>query len=58
MTDQNAPLAPPSKRPDFPLALAGVAAIVAIAALGFVLWLDQGEALLVKLAASAWASCF
>ncbi|MCE7029929.1 hypothetical protein [Jiella avicenniae] len=39
-------------------AVAGVAALLSLAALGFTLWLDQGEALFVRLAADAWASCF
>ncbi|ORE98330.1 hypothetical protein [Aurantimonas sp. 22II-16-19i] len=40
------------------LALAGIATILGVAGLGLALWLDQGEALFVRLAASAWASCF
>lgn len=40
------------------MAACGVAALLALAALGFMLWLDQGEALFVRLAADAWASCF
>ncbi|NDW03471.1 hypothetical protein [Jiella pacifica] len=40
------------------MAASGVAALLALAVLGFTLWLDQGEALFVRLAADAWASCF
>ena len=39
-------------------AVSAVAALFALAGLGLTLWLDQGEALFVRLAADAWACCF
>lgn len=40
------------------VAASAIAVLLAIGGFGFTLWLDQGEALFVRLAADAWASCF
>lgn len=60
MSAPTEPLPPEPRSADGGLrfALAGIAALVGLAALGLALWLDQGEALFVRLAASAWATCF
>lgn len=40
------------------MAVCGIAVLLCLATFGLALWLDQGEALFVRLAADAWASCF
>lgn len=56
------PMPDSARKTGGPISLAAAAAAIAvlglIAVVGFSLWLAKGEAVFVRLAADAWASCF